>query len=770
MSQPSANSNPDARRRPEREEDDDVPAPLAVLDLPATLPGGTYSENELHGVIEQLRGRARDQRAHAMELEKAKENLEEQLETALVQLHTARDRELALRARLADSIAIAKQRDEAGAALQRNTKTISDLQKCLGEARREHEEATRQREEAAGQLAAVTHSAEAASAQLAQAQKQVLAIRLARDAAQAQSLGFTKKLSAAEDEIAELVYARQALERTGAQTAAEFDALRREYLLLSHDRDRLIAQVAELSGDVDQNRSRILDLAEQKNAANSLDDELSAALAQARLQVAGLARERDASRERAAEQTAESEKLHAEMQTLRSELIAAQTADTDLEELRRQHATMLAERDTRLAEERELSRENTAQQERLSALADELAAAQRRAEEALRTAGTAQKQIDDLTRERDEGRDAKTDEAVILEAQLAALRTRDAELVEALDAAEQQAERDAHEFEKQKVRARRCESYRMESIELAGRLDAAQRDIIELTATLAEARLQAKFANDASLKSVAEADRRVEEALEQAPPAAGDLEAADPASHESPEVNEPFTEKEARGALIAMRRCHQAFTKSPTDLSLINELYSHAHGFSERARVSGLVALHRLSAAFAGLTSHLYRVPESLNPSTMRTVQQTIEFLTALVRERNLTHLHDPAKAQVYVVDDDADNCHAIGMALEMVMLRTISAQDPAVALAEIGGGRFDLLLLDINLPGMDGFELCRHIRETPSYATTPIVFLTGLNTLERRTQSALSGGSDFIAKPFNLHELGVKALTLILKTQLGIG
>jgi CheY-like chemotaxis protein len=67
----------------------------------------------------------------------------------------------------------------------------------------------------------------------------------------------------------------------------------------------------------------------------------------------------------------------------------------------------------------------------------------------------------------------------------------------------------------------------------------------------------------------------------------------------------------------------------------------------------------------------------------------------------------------------------------------------------------------------MDGFELCRHIRDLPFHATTPIVFLTGLATPENRDQSAISGGTDFIAKPFNLHELSVKTLTLILKQQL---
>jgi PleD family two-component response regulator len=179
------------------------------------------------------------------------------------------------------------------------------------------------------------------------------------------------------------------------------------------------------------------------------------------------------------------------------------------------------------------------------------------------------------------------------------------------------------------------------------------------------------------------------------------------------------------------------------------------------------VAVHRLSTAFAELCDELYKIPELINPSTLRTVHQTIEFLTTLSKERKLSELKDPAKAQIYAVDDDIDNCQAISMAMETAMVRTTYAQEPAVALGELASGRFDLIFLDVNLPGMDGFQLCAHIRELAMHTTTPIVFLTGMTTMENRVQSSLSGGNDFVAKPFNLYELTLKALTLILKAQL---
>jgi DNA-binding response OmpR family regulator len=108
-------------------------------------------------------------------------------------------------------------------------------------------------------------------------------------------------------------------------------------------------------------------------------------------------------------------------------------------------------------------------------------------------------------------------------------------------------------------------------------------------------------------------------------------------------------------------------------------------------------------------------------------------------------------------------------MAMESVMLRTHTAQDPDVALADLASGRFDLIFLDVNMPRIGGFELCQSIRQLAIHARTPIVFLTGMTTVENRVQSSLSGANDFVGKPFNLHELSLKALVLILKSSLGM-
>ena len=318
---------------------------------------------------------------------------------------------------------------------------------------------------------------------------------------------------------------------------------------------------------------------------------------------------------------------------------------------------------------------------------------------------------------------------------------------------------------------RRFEKQRVETIELATQFQTAQREIRQLSASLAEARLQIKFA---------QATQRAAKAGHTKSDFANMLEIGDLDGEElilapptplpslrTPGRDEPLTDKEIKSTLGAMRHCFQTFTKTPTDLSLLNELHCHVESFTQSTRVSGLPAVHRLCAAFSGLTQGLYQNPAQVNPSTLRTVHQTIEFLAALLKEKHLAQMKDPSTAHIYAVDDDLGNCESIALAMEESALRTTYSQEPTAALAQLAVTHYDLIFLDVNLPGMDGFELCKNIRNLAIHENTPIVFLTGLATLENRVQSSLSGGNDFIAKPFNLFELSVKAITLILRSQL---
>ncbi len=121
-------------------------------------------------------------------------------------------------------------------------------------------------------------------------------------------------------------------------------------------------------------------------------------------------------------------------------------------------------------------------------------------------------------------------------------------------------------------------------------------------------------------------------------------------------------------------------------------------------------------------------------------------------------------RASILVVDDEALACRTITYALKKAQLQSISVEDPNAALKLLSENKFDLVFLDVDMPGMNGFELCNKLRNLPLHKKTPVVFVTRLDDFNNRTKSMVAGGNDFIAKPFLFIELTVKALIHVLR------
>ena len=119
------------------------------------------------------------------------------------------------------------------------------------------------------------------------------------------------------------------------------------------------------------------------------------------------------------------------------------------------------------------------------------------------------------------------------------------------------------------------------------------------------------------------------------------------------------------------------------------------------------------------------------------------------------------------MVDDEAISRRAITHALEKAKLGSVNVEDPNLAYKMLSEQSFDLVFLDVDMPGMNGFELCTKLRALPAHKKTPVVFVTSLNDLESRASSMMSGGNDFIGKPFLFIELAVKSLVYVLRGKL---
>src|SRR5690348_9291601 len=107
----------------------------------------------------------------------------------------------------------------------------------------------------------------------------------------------------------------------------------------------------------------------------------------------------------------------------------------------------------------------------------------------------------------------------------------------------------------------------------------------------------------------------------------------------------------------------------------------------------------------------------------------------------------DP-QATILVVDDNAQNRALAQSTLEDEGYRILTATGGEEALALLEQNRPDCILLDVNMPGMNGLVLCERIRALPGGASVPIVFLTALRDLDTFDEALRVGGDDFLTKP----------------------
>lgn len=112
------------------------------------------------------------------------------------------------------------------------------------------------------------------------------------------------------------------------------------------------------------------------------------------------------------------------------------------------------------------------------------------------------------------------------------------------------------------------------------------------------------------------------------------------------------------------------------------------------------------------------------------------------------------------IVEDDLSVARFLKQAMTEAGYRTQVANDGITALDLAKSAEFDLILLDVMLPGVDGFEICRRLRA--SKVMTPILILTARDTLEDKIEGLDSGGDDYIVKPFQIGELLARARALL--------
>jgi two-component system alkaline phosphatase synthesis response regulator PhoP len=118
---------------------------------------------------------------------------------------------------------------------------------------------------------------------------------------------------------------------------------------------------------------------------------------------------------------------------------------------------------------------------------------------------------------------------------------------------------------------------------------------------------------------------------------------------------------------------------------------------------------------------------------------------------------------RILLVEDEEHLHEAIKMNLEMENYMVNSVFDGKNAISKFKEGRYDLVILDVMLPGINGFDICEAIRLEDKQ--TPILFLTAKNSSQDRVNGLKVGGDDYLGKPFNLEELILRSENLIKRS-----
>ncbi|MCI5222320.1 MAG: response regulator [Candidatus Electrothrix sp. AR4] len=116
--------------------------------------------------------------------------------------------------------------------------------------------------------------------------------------------------------------------------------------------------------------------------------------------------------------------------------------------------------------------------------------------------------------------------------------------------------------------------------------------------------------------------------------------------------------------------------------------------------------------------------------------------------------------AKVLIVDDDKVSLYKMRLAVESLGYQVIIAPNGSAALKMVQEETPDIIILDLIMPEMDGYEVCRRVKAAPNFSNIPIIFLSGLNSPKDKLKAFEAGGVDYLIKPCSKTGLFVRLRT----------
>lgn len=134
----------------------------------------------------------------------------------------------------------------------------------------------------------------------------------------------------------------------------------------------------------------------------------------------------------------------------------------------------------------------------------------------------------------------------------------------------------------------------------------------------------------------------------------------------------------------------------------------------------------------------------------------------AILSEESLDAQIDVASASILVVDDHEQNLELLQAYLEDIGCRIRASRDGIEAMKEVESEQPDLIILDVMMPRMSGFQVCSQLKADPETRDIPIIMVTALSDVGDVERAVESGADDFLTKPVHKLELVTRAKTLL--------
>jgi CheY-like chemotaxis protein len=199
----------------------------------------------------------------------------------------------------------------------------------------------------------------------------------------------------------------------------------------------------------------------------------------------------------------------------------------------------------------------------------------------------------------------------------------------------------------------------------------------------------------------------------------------------------------------------------------LGDLNSEVTALKNRVGSLELTPAWQLASSLERLLGQLSEKPANITPSTLRTAAGGLLLLKDLCVPDVRKDIATNPPVRFLAVDDEPISRRAVSMSLKKIAQAPDLAEHGEEALKLAEHHAYDAVFLDVEMPGLDGFEVCTKIHQFEGNRLTPVVFVTSHSDFDSREKSISSGGRDLIAKPFLSAEITLKALTLLMRARL---